>query len=83
MKSEEHTYTEKEIFDTVIHNIRTSVLNSLFEYNFKPNEEMNDEAHDMELIRLYRSLFQTACNAELFDMIDAKIREKFKVMNKD
>jgi hypothetical protein len=80
---DKHTYTEKEIFDTVIHNIRQSVLKALFEYDFQPNEEMTDEAHDIELIRLYRSLFQTACNAELFDMIDAKIRKKFKVMNKE
>lgn len=78
-----HTYTEKEIFEIVIHNIRHSVLKALFEYNFQPNEEMEDEAHDMEIIRLYRSLFQAACNTELFDMIDAEIRKKFKVMNKE
>lgn len=83
MEPETHTYTEKEIFDTVIGNIRHNVIKTLFEYNFIPSAEMEDEAHDMELIRLYRSLFQTACNAELFDMIDAEIRKKFKVMNKD
>lgn len=83
METEKHTYTENQIFDTVVHNIRAGVMNALFEYNFQPNEDMEDEAHDMEMIRLYRSLFQIACNAELFDMIDSRIRKKFKVMNKE
>lgn len=83
METEKHTYTEKDIFDTVVHNIRASILNSLFEYNFQPNDKMEDEDHDMEIVRLYRSLFQIACNAELFDMIDERIRKKFKVINKE
>ena len=83
MESEKHTYTEKDIFDTVVHNIRASILNSLFEYNFQPNDKMEDEDHDMEIVRLYRSLFQIACNAELFDMIDERIRKKLKVINKE
>jgi len=83
MEPEKHTYTEKEIFEIVIENIRQGILKNLFEYNFQPDEEMEDEAHDIEIIRLYRSLFQTACGPELFDMIDAEINEKFKVMNKN
>lgn len=82
-EAEKHTYTEKDIFDTVVHNIRAGIMNALFEYNFQPNEEMEDEAHDMELVRLYRSLLQISCNAELFDMVDERIRKKFKVLNKE
>ena len=73
--------TVEEIREIVITTLRTQILEALFQYNFIP-EDCKDDDYDMEIIKLYRGLFQEACTQPLFDMIDEKIQTKLKKFNK-
>ena len=79
---DEEVHEEEEILKTVVDNIRKAIMANLFQCNFKPQDAGSPEECDMEIIRLYRGIFTTAVNKELFDMIDARIQEKLSTFNK-
>ena len=83
LEDAEEIQSIEEIFEKVVENIRANILAALFQYNFIPesNEKtiLDNDEHDMEVIRLYRGLFTKACTQKLFDMIDEKIKSKFKI----
>lgn len=75
-------HSEIEIADVVIDKVRAAIMQSLFEYNFIPENVDDDEDYDMEVIRLYRGLFKEVVSEKLFDMIDEKIQSKLRKFNK-
>lgn len=77
----EKTHSEEEIAELVVQDIRLKICEALFKYEFTP-KNIEDDAYDMEVVRLYRALLTEALTKGLFEMVDAEIQTKLKSFNK-
>jgi hypothetical protein len=67
-----------EIRQKVCDNLARKILETLFEYDITPTEELTNEEYNMKLVSIYRGILTDVISKPLLDVADGIIKSKFK-----
>jgi hypothetical protein len=75
---ETEVFDGKEITQKVCDKLAKVIIETLFEFDIKPAEELTDEEYNMKLVALYRGMLTTVISKPFLDVVDGIIKSKFK-----